>query len=116
MFVLEGKAPDIKLKTIAQRNNIRHGFRERKTNKKIARSQFNRILNECKEMLRYMGLNCIQAHGEAEAMCAYLNKDGVSFRILEKRKIINILKYKTSSYALNHKLYSLNTRVLVIVM
>ncbi|XP_014488944.1 PREDICTED: flap endonuclease GEN isoform X2 [Dinoponera quadriceps] len=77
VFVLEGKAPDLKHKTIARRNDIRHGFRERKTTKKGGRSQFNRVLNECKVMLRYMGITCIQSHGEAEAMCAYLNEDGL---------------------------------------
>jgi len=30
-------------------------------------------------MLRYMGIVCVQGHGEAEAMCAYLNEDGVYF-------------------------------------
>ncbi|XP_031842056.1 XPG-like endonuclease isoform X2 [Nomia melanderi] len=28
-------------------------------------------------MLVYMGLACMQGHGEAEAMCAYLNEDGI---------------------------------------
>ncbi|XP_025161516.1 flap endonuclease GEN isoform X2 [Harpegnathos saltator] len=28
-------------------------------------------------MLEYMGITCIQSHGEAEAMCAYLNEDGL---------------------------------------
>ncbi|CAL7945674.1 unnamed protein product [Xylocopa violacea] len=77
VFVLEGKAPTLKHNTIAKRNNIRSGFRERKTARKGGRSQFNRILNECKEMLLYMGLACVQGHGEAEAMCAYLNEDGL---------------------------------------
>ncbi|XP_076751571.1 XPG-like endonuclease isoform X2 [Xylocopa sonorina] len=77
VFVLEGKAPTLKHNTIAKRNNIRSRFRERKTARKGGRSQFNRILNECKEMLLYMGLACVQGHGEAEAMCAYLNEDGL---------------------------------------
>ncbi|XP_076668330.1 XPG-like endonuclease [Andrena cerasifolii] len=77
VFVLEGKAPTLKHNTIAKRNEIRHGFRERKTVKKGGRSQFNRILNECREMLKYMGLACVQGQGEAEAMCAYLNEDGL---------------------------------------
>ncbi|XP_032687921.1 flap endonuclease GEN [Odontomachus brunneus] len=76
VFVLEGKAPDLKHKTIARRNDIRHGFREKKI-KKVGRSQFQRVLNECREMLRYMGIACVQGHGEAEAMCAYLNEDGL---------------------------------------
>lgn len=76
VFVLEGKAPTLKHKTIARRNDVRR-FQERKTARKGGRSQFNRVLNECRELLRCMGIACVQSHGEAEAMCAYLNEDGV---------------------------------------
>ncbi|XP_076279092.1 XPG-like endonuclease isoform X2 [Lasioglossum baleicum] len=77
VFVLEGKAPALKHNTIAKRNDARNGFRERKVTQKGGRSQFNRILKECKEMLKLMGLACVQGDGEAEAMCAYLNQDGL---------------------------------------
>ncbi|KAL2716187.1 flap endonuclease GEN [Vespula squamosa] len=77
VFVLEGKAPALKHKTIQKRNNIRAGFQERKIVKTGGRTNFNRILNECKELLRYMGIACVQSKGEAEAMCAYLNEDGL---------------------------------------
>lgn len=77
VFVLEGKAPALKYNTIAKRNDIRSGFQEKKSIQKKGRTQFKKILNECKEMLEYMGLACVQGHGEAEAMCAYLNEDGV---------------------------------------
>lgn len=77
MFVLEGKAPKLKHNTMTKRNDVRNGFRERKTNRTGSRSQLNQILKECKELLDYMGLACVQGHGEAEAMCAYLNEDGV---------------------------------------
>ncbi|KAK2586205.1 hypothetical protein KPH14_001467 [Odynerus spinipes] len=77
VFVLEGKAPTLKHKTIAKRNDIRAGFQARKTNRKGQRTNFNRILAECKELLGYMGISCVQGEGEAEAMCAYLNEDGL---------------------------------------
>lgn len=78
VFVLEGKAPTLKHKTIARRNDVRNRFQERKTaKKKGGRTQFNRVLNECRELLKCMGIACVQSHGEAEAMCAYLNEDGV---------------------------------------
>ncbi|CAK9800705.1 Flap endonuclease GEN [Anthophora plagiata] len=77
VFVLEGKAPTLKHNTIAKRNDVRSGFRVRKTARKGGRLQFNKILNECAKMLQYMGLVCVQGHGEAEAMCAYLNEDGL---------------------------------------
>lgn len=78
MFVLEGKAPTLKHNTIARRNDGRR-FQDKKTAKKVGRTQFNRVLKECKEMLQYMGIDCVQSQGEAEAMCAYLNEDGVYF-------------------------------------
>ncbi|KAG7190391.1 hypothetical protein KM043_006499 [Ampulex compressa] len=75
VFVLEGTAPTLKHSTIAKRNDIRTGFQERKTSRRGGRTQFNRVLNECRDMLKHMGLACVQGHGEAEAMCAYLNED-----------------------------------------
>lgn len=78
VFVLEGKAPTLKHKTIEKRNNVRAGFQKTKIARTGGRTNFNRILNECKELLRYMGIACVQSEGEAEAMCAYLNEDGVS--------------------------------------
>ncbi|KAG5342842.1 GEN endonuclease, partial [Acromyrmex charruanus] len=77
VFVLEGKPPILKHKTIARRNDVRSRFQERKTAKRGGRTQFNRVLNECKELLRCMGVACVQSYGEAEAMCAYLNEDGL---------------------------------------
>ena len=77
MFVLEGKAPELKHKEMARRNDLRRGNEERKTNRNTGRNQFNRILKECETMLELMGLKCVKGYGEAEAMCAYLNKDGV---------------------------------------
>lgn len=77
VFVLEGKAPTLKHKTIAKRNDIRAGFQAKKTNHRGGRTNFNRILTECKELLRCMGIACVQGEGEAEAMCAYLNEDGL---------------------------------------
>lgn len=79
---MEGKAPALKHKTIARRNDVRGGFQERKTTKKGGRTQFNRVLKECTELLKCMGVACVQSHGEAEAMCAYLNEDGVCLYIL----------------------------------
>lgn len=78
VFVLEGKAPTLKHKTIARRNDVRSGFQERKkAARKGGRTQFNRVLNECREMLKFMGIACVQSYGEAEAMCAHLNENGV---------------------------------------
>ncbi|XP_014203647.1 flap endonuclease GEN [Copidosoma floridanum] len=78
VFVLEGTAPKLKHDTIARRNEvIRPGAADKKKSKKVGRTHFNTVLRECQEMLRYMGLECIQGKGEAEALCAYLNADGL---------------------------------------
>ena len=77
VFVLEGNAPSLKHNTIAKRNENRKGATQRKTAARGGRSNFNHILKECEELLKYLGLTCVKGHGEAEAMCAYLNSDGV---------------------------------------
>lgn len=41
------------------------------------RTHFNYVLKQCEELLKSMGLICVQATGEAEAFCAYLNKENV---------------------------------------
>lgn len=85
VFVLEGKAPKLKYDTIAARNAIQFkGAKPRNTETQGGkdRSRFNFTLKKCEEMLKYMGLACVQGNGEAEAMCAYLNEDNVSFLFL----------------------------------
>lgn len=84
VFVLEGKAPELKLDTIAARNAIQFkGAKPRKEGegkrKELKdRTHFNYVLKRCEEMLACMGLACVRGEGEAEAMCAYLNEAGVS--------------------------------------
>lgn len=53
--------------------------KKKKKVKKVGRTSFNTVLKECRELLSYMGVECVQAQGEAEALCAYLNVDGVNF-------------------------------------
>ncbi|XP_066595635.1 flap endonuclease GEN [Prorops nasuta] len=77
VFVLEGDAPTLKHKTIAKRNELRYNGKEKKAPRKGNRSNFNRLLSECQKMLKLMGISCVQGNGEAEAMCAYLNEDGL---------------------------------------
>ncbi|XP_063982403.1 flap endonuclease GEN [Diachasmimorpha longicaudata] len=79
VFVLEGKPPDLKKKAIGERLNMREGKSKdaEVKNSRCARQGLNRILRACEKMLKLMGLTCVRAHGEAEAMCAYLNADGL---------------------------------------
>lgn len=46
-----------------------------KTNK--GRTRFNYVLKQCEELIRSMGLQCVQGPGEAEAFCAHLNANGL---------------------------------------
>lgn len=83
VFVLEGEAPPIKYGVICKRNEIQ--FRGAKPkNPQIkkpdkGRSRFNNVLKQCEDLINSMGIECVQGPGEAEAFCAYLNQDGVSF-------------------------------------
>lgn len=86
VFVLEGKAPELKYDTIAERNAIQFKGARPKTTTTTGviktgkdRSRFHFVLKQCEEMLNLMGLVCIRGEGEAESLCAYLNEDGVSF-------------------------------------
>lgn len=87
VFVLDGKAPDLKHAAMAQRNNYRFRRFKRKivddddqadNPKKGGRSRFKGILKQCRDMLELMGVACIESEGEAEALCGQLNRDGVS--------------------------------------
>lgn len=86
MFVLEGKAPELKFDTIAARNLIQFkGAKPRNVTEKKPpkdRTRFHFTLKLCEEMLGYMGLACVKGNGEAEALCAYLNQDGVGPQLL----------------------------------
>lgn len=98
--MLEGTAPVLKHQMIAKRNQIQfRGARPRKntptdtqeqqsqtittqtntqkpkSNK--GRTRFNYVLKQCEELIRSMGLQCVQGPGEAEAFCAHLNACGL---------------------------------------
>lgn len=91
VFVLEGTAPALKHAVISRRNDIQ--FRgaapkqQSKTNKEgnavekptggKGRTRFNYVLKQCEELIKSMGLECVQGNGEAEAFCAQLNAAGL---------------------------------------
>lgn len=87
VFIIDGEAPQLKHQVIAKRNEANQfmGARPRaepskdKPKKKAdkGRTRFNFVLKQCRELLTTMGVSCIQAEGEAEALCAYLNRDGL---------------------------------------
>jgi len=73
IFVTEGVPPDLKQETMKRRAMVQYGVKT-KTRGKMGRSRFQRTVDECTKMLDLIGLPHVQAHGEAEAMCAALNK------------------------------------------
>lgn len=96
VFVLEGTAPVLKHQVIAKRNQIQ--FRGAKPRKNATstqdtqiqqasqlntqkackgRTRFNYVLKQCEDLIRSMGLQCVQGPGEAEAFCAHLNACGL---------------------------------------
>lgn len=77
VFVLEGDAPDLKLNVMSQRNAARGLTQTTKTSGK--RSRCKGIQRKCQEMLKCMGVHCVQSAGEAEALCALLNGRGVVY-------------------------------------
>uniref|UniRef100_A0A8C8RP05 GEN1 Holliday junction 5' flap endonuclease n=1 Tax=Pelusios castaneus TaxID=367368 RepID=A0A8C8RP05_9SAUR len=71
-----GDAPKLKADTMSKRNELRYGPSRKPRPAKTGRSYFKSVLKECLEMLECLGLPWVQAAGEAEAMCAYLNANG----------------------------------------
>ncbi|NXK53744.1 GEN endonuclease, partial [Chauna torquata] len=76
VFVMEGEAPRLKADTMSKRNEMRYGPSKKHGAARTGRSFFKSILRECLELLECLGVPWVQAAGEAEAMCAYLNAKG----------------------------------------
>ncbi|NXG48589.1 GEN endonuclease, partial [Psilopogon haemacephalus] len=76
VFVMEGEAPKLKADTMSKRNEMRYGPSKKVGAARTGRSFFKAILKECLQLLECLGVPWVQAAGEAEAMCAYLNAKG----------------------------------------
>ncbi|XP_009093712.3 flap endonuclease GEN homolog 1 [Serinus canaria] len=77
VFVMEGEAPRLKADTMSKRNEMRYGPAKKTAAVRTGRSLFKAMLKECLELLECLGVPWVQAAGEAEAMCAYLNAKGL---------------------------------------
>lgn len=77
IFVTEGDPPDLKQNVMKKRAMNKYGTKV-KIKGKIGRSRFQRTIDECTRMLDLIGIPHIRAHGEAEQMCAALNKHGLT--------------------------------------
>ncbi|CAK8683799.1 unnamed protein product [Clavelina lepadiformis] len=78
IFVVDGKPPELKWKTIARRLDAREDIacsRSGVTCK--SRSGLNGRFKECCHLLSMLGVPWIKAEGEAEATCAALNAAGL---------------------------------------
>ncbi|XP_069830196.1 flap endonuclease GEN homolog 1 isoform X2 [Dendropsophus ebraccatus] len=76
VFVTEGEAPKVKADTMNKRNEMRYGASKKAAPARPGRSYFKSVLKECLRMLDCLGVPWVQAAGEAEAMCAYLDANG----------------------------------------
>ncbi|XP_075057498.1 flap endonuclease GEN homolog 1 [Mixophyes fleayi] len=76
VFVSEGEAPKVKADTMNRRNEMRYGASNKPAPARPGRSYFKSVLKECLRMLDCLGVPWVEAAGEAEAMCAYLNAMG----------------------------------------
>ncbi len=70
IFVLDGEAPELKRETLAQRSETGEA-------KSLSRARLKALMNECRFLLQALGLKCISASGEGEALCAALDAAGL---------------------------------------
>ncbi|KAM3602990.1 uncharacterized protein V6R79_014578 [Siganus canaliculatus] len=81
VFVMEGEAPKLKAETMKKRTEMRYGgFKKapvRQAPASTSRGRFKAVLRECADMLDFLGVPWVTAAGEAEAMCAYLDSQGL---------------------------------------
>uniref|UniRef100_A0A667WHV4 Flap endonuclease GEN homolog 1 n=1 Tax=Myripristis murdjan TaxID=586833 RepID=A0A667WHV4_9TELE len=74
VFVMEGEAPKLKAETMSKRTQGRFGGFKKAAPKS---NSFFLLSLQCAEMLDYLGVPWVTAAGEAEAMCAYLDSQGL---------------------------------------
>tara|TARA_B100001121_G_C18700175_1_gene627156 strand:- start:10687 stop:11658 length:972 start_codon:yes stop_codon:yes gene_type:complete len=92
IYVFDGKAPDLKSKVIQERKEIKKKAWEKLeslTNEKDKIKYFKRTvsiswkqLEECKELLKLMGIPFVEAPEEADSQCAWLVKNGFASGVL----------------------------------
>ena len=80
IFVLDGDAPELKRGTLIARQKAQSQTQtqtQSEENKSCTRRRLKGLLNECKALLDALGIESVRAEGEAEALCARLNAEGV---------------------------------------
>jgi len=87
VYIFDGKPPTIKKNTLQHRRDIREKAQEKveeATNEEDRIKYFKRTtvitteqMEQCKELLDYMGVPYLQAEGEADILCAQLCQNGL---------------------------------------
>lgn len=80
IFVLDGDAPDLKKETLVIRQKAASSQSQalpNEENKSCSRRRLKGLMNECKALLDSLGIESVKAEGEAEALCARLNAEGL---------------------------------------
>ena len=120
IYVFDGKAPDLKSKVIQERKEIKKKAWEKLeslTNEKDKIKYFKRTvsiswkqLEECKELLKLMGIPFVEAPEEADSQCAWLVKNGFASGVLTED--MDILTF--GSKRIYRNLGSFNKKILEI--
>jgi flap endonuclease GEN len=81
IYILEGKAPELKAQVMKKRREARFGSSQTAigrtaTDNSTGRSRYKYVQQECTELLTALGVVTITSNGEAEAACAGLNYQG----------------------------------------
>ncbi|XP_002741315.1 flap endonuclease GEN homolog 1-like [Saccoglossus kowalevskii] len=79
VFVIDGDPPELKSNELVKRAHIQGDSKNKHGEKKpgMQRTRLKTLQYECCKLLDVLGVPYIQATGEAEAMCALLNKEGL---------------------------------------
>lgn len=89
IFIFDGKAPELKKNTLDDRKKLKKSALDKKDNaltKEEEIKYFKRSLfitkeqyDDCKKVLKILGIPFIQADGEADCLCAYLVKNNYAY-------------------------------------
>jgi len=80
VVVLEGSCPLAKSATVQARNALTWGTKvptQTDSPKRQLRRQFGGVLKDCQKLAESLGVPCVTAPGEAEALCSALNVAGL---------------------------------------
>jgi flap endonuclease-1 len=121
IFVFDGKPPEIKMKTLQYRNqlkkkaleNLENDLSQEDKNKMLKRSLriSEEQISECKEILSILGIPYIESPTEADPQCAYLVKESIAYAVISED--MDLLTFGTPNLIRGSgnklEIYNLNT-------